>query len=280
MSASSKKKLRKEQNAAALTEKQRKEQAEAKKLKVSSTIFVIIMAVVLTAAIVLLAISGIRSSGIIEKNTVAVTVNGHKVNTVQMNYYYTDIVNNYVQEWSSMYGDYAASYLAMMGLDTTVPLDEQAYNGEDRTWADYFMEEVIAQVKADYAMYDLAMKDGYTLSEDDVITIDSSINTLKMYAAMSGYDTSDYLKMFYGSGASEKTLRHYMEVSAIATAYYNDHQDSLTYEDAAIRAHEEGQYQNYNSYDYTSYYVSRSNYLAEDAAAEPTDEQLAEAIVI
>lgn len=278
MSASSKKKLRKELNAAALTDKQRKEQAEAKKLKVSSTLFVIIMTVVLVTALVLLTISGIRNSGIIEKSTVVATVNDHKINTVHANYYYVDIVNNQLNEWSSMYGDYASSYLAMMGLDVTLPLDQQSYNGEDRTWADVFMEEAISQMKSDYVLYDLAMKAGYTLSEDDQITIDSNINTLELYAAMSGYDTKDYIKMFYSNGASEKTLRQYLEISAIAGAYYNDHLNSLTYDDAAIRAHEEGRYQDYSSYDYSSYYLSRSNYLAEDAASDPTDAQLAEAL--
>ena len=94
MSASSKKKLRKELNAAALTEKQRKEQAEAKKLKISSTIFVIVMAVVLITALSMLAINGVRNSGIIEKNTIVATVNDHKINTVQANYYFVDLVDS------------------------------------------------------------------------------------------------------------------------------------------------------------------------------------------
>lgn len=279
MSASSKKKLRKEQRAAELTEKQRKEQIEAKKLKVSSTVFVVVMVAILLTAIVVMAVSGVRSSGIIEKNTVALTVNDHQINSIHMNYYYTDIVNTTYSEWSSMYGDYTDYYLSMMGLDSTVALDQQPYyDDETTTWGDYFMDQAITQATADYALYDLAMDANYTLSEDDTVDIDSNIGMVEMYAMLYGYDTDDYLELYYGNGASEKSLREYLEISAIASAYYTDHQDSLVYDDSAIRAYEADKYQNYNSYSYSSYYLSRSSYLSEEEAADPSDAALDVAI--
>ena len=136
MSASSKKKLRKEQNAAALTEKQLNERKEAKKQKISTLIFVIVMAIVLVVGLTVMVIRGIEGSAFFNKHTTALTVGDHKLNSVVMNYYYTDTVNSSYTEWTNMYGDSTAAYLSMLQLDVTKPLDEQTYYAADTTWAD------------------------------------------------------------------------------------------------------------------------------------------------
>ena len=51
MSASSKKKLRNAQNAEKMTEKQLAEQKEAKKLKIYTTVFVVVLALMVVAAV-------------------------------------------------------------------------------------------------------------------------------------------------------------------------------------------------------------------------------------
>ena len=127
MSASSKKKLRKEQNAAALTEKQLKEKAEAKKLKVSSIIFAVVMIAILATSLTLLVFNGVKSSGIIQKNTTAAVVGDQKVNSLVMNYYFNDTVRNTYNEWTSMYGTDTEMLLSIMQLDVTLPLDEQEH---------------------------------------------------------------------------------------------------------------------------------------------------------
>ena len=185
MSASSKKKLRKEQEAAVLTEKQLKEQKEAKKLKIYSTIFVAIMIVVAVIGITVMAVRGVQNSGIQQKNTVAATVNEHEINAVHLNYYYQDTINTTYSQWSSAYGDMTAAYVAMMGLDLSKPLDEQFY-AEDQTWADYFLEIALDRAKADYTMYDLAMAEGFTLSEEDQANLDIRIANNQFYAQI-GY---------------------------------------------------------------------------------------------
>lgn len=278
MSASSKKKLRKEQNAAALTEKQQKAQAEAKKLKITTIIFVAVIAIILVTALAVMLVSGIRNSGIIEKNTIALTVGEHDIDSVEMNYFFIDTVNNTYNEWTSMYGDNTAVYMASMGLDVTQPLDEQEYI-DGSTWADYFMDMAISQATASYALYDEAIANGFTMTDETQLNIDSNINMLQMYASLSGYSTEDYLKLYYGSGTSEKSLRAYMEVTNLASAYYNEYQNSLTYDDAAIRAYEADKYENYNAYSYSSYYMSRSAYLTEEESLDPTEEQLNAALV-
>ena len=93
MSASSKKKLRKEQEAAKLTEKQLTAQKEAKKNSLYTTIFVVVMAAILVIALVVGVKQTLTNSGIREKNTVALTVGEHELNSVEMNYFFVDDEN-------------------------------------------------------------------------------------------------------------------------------------------------------------------------------------------
>ena len=280
MSASSKKKLRKEQNSATMTEKQQKEKKEAKKLKISSIVFAVIMVIVLITGLTVMVIRGVQGSGIIEKNTTALTVSDHKLNSIVMNYYYMDTVTSAYDEWYSMYGDYTASYLSMIQLDVTKPLDEQTYYEGDMTWADYFMQLATDRAIADYAVYDVAMAENYTLSAEDQLNLDSAVNYKNLYALSGGYsDVDDYMVAFYGPGANRDSYYKYKEVSAIASAYYNDFADTLEYTAEELRAHEEGNEINYNSYTYASYYLGYNKFL-DEGVTSPSNEQIEAAAAI
>ena len=142
MSASSKKKLRKELNAAAMTEKQLQEQKETKKLRRYTAAF----AVAIAAMILVVIVSRIFGTGIIPRSTTALTVGCTKVSAAELNHYYIDSVNNFLNS----YGE----YVSMFGLDTTKALDEQFYNeAEEQTWSDYFLETATASEQNMYAIY-------------------------------------------------------------------------------------------------------------------------------
>ena len=102
MSASDKKRLRKEQNAAAMTERQKAEQKEAKKLKTYTLTFwvVIILCVSIVAGLFLQA----PVETVLTRYTHAITVGNHELKAVELNYFYIDTINNYVnknQSWIS-----------------------------------------------------------------------------------------------------------------------------------------------------------------------------------
>ena len=275
MSASSKKKLRKEQNAAQLTERQRKEQKEAKKLKIASIVFVVVMICVVVTALTVMAIKGVQGSGILERNTIVATVGEHEINSVEANYYYADLATSTYSEWYSMYGDATASYMSLMGLDLSMPLDEQYYE-EDVTWADYFLESALDQAKSDYAVCDAAMAEGFTLSEEDLSTLNSSLENMEMYAMLYGYsDVDDYLRAMYGNGSDMKSYRAYAERSAIAAAYYTAYNEGLDYTDSDIRAYEKDIYNNYSSYTFATYYISRNSFIPEDVETPSEDDYAA-----
>ena len=264
MSASTKKQLRKAQEAEKLTEKQLAEQKEAKKLKLYSTIAVVVLAALVLFAAVYGVNQAISNSGIRQRNTVAMTVGDHEISNAELNYYFIDAVNNF----QNNYGSYAS----LFGLDTSKPLDKQEVS-EGYTWADDFLTSATENITAIYALTDEAKANGFALTEDDIAQIDSEFSMMEFYAQYYyGYsDLETYLKAMYGSGATVESYRNYYEMSALAQNYEAYYRESLIYSDADLRAAEAENFNKYSSYSYNSYYQSVSAFYGSEA----TEDQIA-----
>ena len=276
MSASSKKKLRNEQNAAKMTERQLQEQKEAKKLKLMSIGFSAVLALILAVSLVFGVKQFITTSGIREKNTVAATIGETELTNAQLNYYYVDAVN----EFARTYGAYAA----MFGLDLTKPLNEQVINEETgATWADDFVTSALENARATYALVDAAKAAGFELTEDEKASISNSISQMELSALMQGYTKGeDYIKAYYGRGASLDSFREYIEMNTLAQAYYSKYATDLTYDEAALKAAEEGKEAEFSNFSYNYYYLNTSKFLqggttAEDGTTTYSDEEKAKA---
>ena len=274
MSASSKKKLRSAEQAEKMTEKQLAEQKEAKKLKLYTTLAVVIM----IALVVFAAYTGISktitNSGIRERSTVALTIGENEISNAELNYYFIDAVNRFYNQ----YGNYAG----LVGLDITKPLNEQVSNGEQRmTWADDFLQGAIESIKATYALVAEAKAKGVTLPEESTAAIDSALDTMEVYATAYGYPSvKAYLKAMYGNGATEKGLRNFYEMTELARYYQSQYQESLTYTDDQLRAAEAENFNKFSSYNYNYYYLNIYNFIEDekDANSEYTAEQKTAAI--
>lgn len=269
MSSSSKKTLRNEAAAAKLTEKQTAEKKEAAKLKLYTSLFVVVLAILVVIAATVAISRGISSSGMREKKTIAATVGSHEINNVELNYYYYDAVNNF----NSNYGSYALLY----GLDPEVALDEQFYDEEaGKTWADYFVESATVSAQQTYALVDAANAAGYTLSEEDQAEVKTLGQNIDLYASMAGASDADaYLKTMYGNGSSKESYLNYFESNMLAASYQNAYKAGLTYTAEQINEADAAAPENYNSYSYNQYYMAISKFMAEDA--EETDEAKEEA---
>lgn len=268
MSASSKKKLRNAEQAEKMTEKQLAEQKEAKKLKLYTTLAVVILiALVVFAAYVGISRT-ITNSGIRERNTVALTIGDKKISNAELNYYFIDAVNQFY----SQYGNYAS----VLGLDVTKPLNQQILSEEDReTWADDFLQQAIENVKATYALVEDANAAGYTLPEEAVTNIDSAIESMELYATMYGYsNVKDYLKAMYGKGTTLDGIRNYYEMTELARYYQEHYMNSLTYSDDELRAAEAENFHKYSSFSYNYYYLNSFNFIEKES--EETTEYTAE----
>ena len=278
MSASSKKKLRNELEAAKLTERQIAEQKEAKKVKLYTVAFVAVLAVLIVVAAVIGVTQTITTSGMREKNTVAMSVNGTDLSNAELNYFYIDVLNNFYSQ--------NGSYASLFGLDLTKPLNEQPYDDSTgQTWADYFLESAKTNATAVYAVSQAAEAAGHTLSDEDVLSVETAISNITMYGTMYGYgDAESYLKAMYGNGATLEGYRSYVEKTLMANSFQNAYAESLNFEDADLRSAEAENYDEYSSFAYNYYYLAASRFqeggtTAEDGTVTYSDEEKAAAVV-
>ena len=255
MSASSNKKLRTEQDTSKLTERQIAEQQEAKKVKMYTIAFVVVLVILLAIAAYVGISQYIRTSGVNENKTIALTVGDTQLNNTELNYFFMDSVNNFY----SQNGNYAAIF----GLDVTKPLNQQVMDPETGdTWADYFVNTAKTNATSVYALYGAAVKEGFTMPEAQQNSVDSTISTLELYSTIYGYkDANQYLKAIYGSGASVESYRSYLEKTMLASAYQTAYADSLTFTDADLRAAEADNYNKYSSFAYNYYNLPVSKFL-------------------
>ena len=105
MSGSSKKKLRKEQYDANLTQKQQAVRKEEQQLKKYTMGFVITM-VLIVALVVGIAVTPVIT-GIVNRNTHAISFGEHELTTVDFSYYYMDEITTY---YNKIYNQYYESY--------------------------------------------------------------------------------------------------------------------------------------------------------------------------
>ncbi len=273
MSASTKKKIRKEQY---LSERQRKEAEEQKKLKRYTRTFWIVMAVCLCIVLTTVLVNPVKN--VIYRNKTAVVIGDHELSAVDVNYFYIDAINTYCNQYS-----YYISYI----IDTKSPLNSASNTDQNgATWADKFFDMAVENIKSTYQLYDLAMKNGFQLPEDEVKNIDTMMSNLDIYAKYYGYKNADaYLNSMYGNGANTETYRAYYEVCAVADAYYTEYAEGLEYDDAALRAYEADKHYQYSSYTYAYYYFNASTFLkggtkGEDGKITYSDDEKAAAVEI
>ena len=285
MSGSSKKKLRKEQYEAALTQKQQSERKEARKLKNYTLTFVISMILVVVIAVGIIVTPTI--TGVIHRNTHAITIGNHQLSTAQLSYFYIDELNDYyTTTYNNYYSNYGSMWQLFLILNPDEPLDEQYYNEEKTlTWADHFMNEAIKTATTMYALLDDGKANGFELAEDDQKALDSYFQSLESNAKTQGYaNVNAYLRSTYGQGASFEEFKEYYTSSIYATMYFNDYCDSLEYTDEQIRAFEKDKVLNYTSFDYVLYTIRIDDYLGEGTKGEDgkvtySDEDRAAALI-
>ena len=263
MSASDKKKLRKEQYAEKMTKRQKAQRSENRKLAVSTVLFVVAMVAILGVLAVNFGITWYRDSGYREKHSVVATIGDYELNAVEFAYYYNDAINEfYSQINSSEYADYMDLLLESMGIDPSLPLDQQTNPETGDTWANYFIDTALDNAKSDIAIYNKAMEAGFVLSEEDQAAFDSDLQNMINNVSFYSTDIDTYLKQVYGcNGVDIESYTEYLLRKEISQKYAAYYYESLTYTDEELRDYEADKYINYNSYDYAYVYLSHKVFL-------------------
>jgi len=269
MSASDKKQQRKAAQAEAMTQRERRQAEEAKAAKQQKTIYTAIGAVCAAAAVALLVWNG---SGRLHDNAAAMTIDGVEYSAADLQYYYSLARNQVYNTAASYIQQYGFN---ITGYDPSVDDGAQWYNeAEGQTWADYFREQAVENLKQTATLCAAAEKDeGYTATEAVQKSVEDQLASFDVPAARSGMTRSAYIKSAFG--VSEKVLERNLTRDATASEYANHYWDGLSYEDSEIQAYYEENADTMDTYDYRLFTVSGTvpTTDADGNTVEVTDEQ-------
>lgn len=277
MSASKEKKIRKEQRTAADWVDSKAIQAEKDKQASRKTTILFAVAAVLFVAIGLF--SFFFNSGFMQKKTDAVTINGESYSPAQVQYYYVNTYQNFIEQ--NYY------YLSYYGLNTGTSLKaQQCFLLEDGTWHDYFVENAAKSMKDVQALCDAAEKANFQWTDE--MQADYEAELAAMEAGRVSYnetnstslDMNGYLEKVFGKLVTEKIFQEEVKRSITATSYANAYVESLEYSDSQIQeAYDNGKLK----FDRVSYNALRisgapSTTDADGKAVTPTDADKAAAM--
>ena len=233
-----------------MEKRKKEEEKERKSWKRFKIVSIVILAAVAVSIVFSIGTSFYNRYTVL--NQTYFQVGDHDITRLEYNYYFNNVYSNYL----SMYG----SYVSMMGLDTTVDLDEQTYPGnENMTWKDYFDQSAVEQIQQIKAMADEARENGFEYdSSEDMASYETEIAAQAESASVS---ESEYYALMYGDYATPSRIETFVEENLLASAYYNHLVEENQPADDEITAYYE---ENKNSYDTVTY---RSFYFEVDTSA-------------
>ena len=279
MSASREKQLRQEQATSGYVDpKTVQEETQRKNEKRSNRLYAVIGVVFLIAVVA----SVVWRSNVIAKNSTAVTIDGEKYTAAEVEFYYWNSYNNFMNNYN-----YLASYI---GLDSTASLKSQTMTDSaaemlgaelGSTWHDYFLDQATAQMAAMQKLEQQAKAEGYTYSDSVQAQYDDTIASIQSSAAANGYSLKEYLSNSYGALMTEKVFTEQLMRVAKYSDYITSYQNSLQYTDDEINAAYEADKNSYDRVSYETVSVSgaaKSTTDAEGNTVEPTEEEEAAAL--
>lgn len=234
---------------------QRREEEKAKEAKQKK----ITAAVSIVAVIALVAfIASFPIRTFIAQNETFITINGEEITRVEFDYYYNNVVNDYVNQYGA--------YLSYFGLDASKDFSTQMYD-DNLTWKDYFDEMTVENMKSTRAIK--AEADAAGFQYDSASEVEEFEKSIKEAAKTAQVSTKKYVKQLYGQYASLNILTDFVAQSARNNAYYDQIAETKKATDEEIEAYYA---ENAVDYDSVDYYVME--FPAEITAEEPTEEEI------
>ena len=275
MSASQDKKRRqaeRESGSSPKTLAEREAAVKARKERRTWTIVGVLVALFVVVIVLL-------NTNLLYTGTTSVTVGDYKFTNAEYQYYYTTAYNNFTYQYGS--------YASLLGLDTSADLDEQTVQSSlftmlgleipeslqpadeeetaEFTWDDYFRETALQNMAQVTAIWDAAVKAGYTLSEEAAEEIDSTIASFETMATANNLRGADgYAAAIYGKGVTASLVRELLERAYIAEEYSADIYESFEYSADEINAYYD---ENADAFDAISF----DYYLVEAEKVEVTE---------
>lgn len=160
------------------------------------------------------------------------TVGDRQLTNAQLQIYYWLEVQNFLGQYGS--------YLSMLGMDHTQPLDTQicSFAETPMSWQQYFLEAALADWHNYAALAEEAEANGFELEQQYADMIASLPESLATDAGLQGFESAEaYLAYNVGAGASIADYQSYMNTYYQGFTYFRSCYDAMVPTDAEIEAY-------------------------------------------
>ena len=197
----------------------------------------------------------------IDGSLVAVTTANSEATIADLSFFFNGI---YASD-KAQYG----SYLSLLGLDTSKPLNQQAYG--TGTWFDYYLNAGLLQMKSNLLFAEYAKRNGIELTPEEEEEEKQYLEDVRALVDSQGITMDEFLKNYYGSLVDEAVFEKCHGLQVIALKAYGEFLASLNYTD---EMYEDGYAKNKGEIDCVDYY----RYTVASNVPEDATEEEAEAI--
>lgn len=273
MSASQDKKRRQAERADGVDKRSLAEREAARKAKKERTRWGIVGAIIVVFAVVVI----LLNTNLFYSGTTALTINGYEYTNADFQYYYLSAYSNFVSN--------NQNYISMF-FDTSEDLDKQAFDPallgvtgeglpENPTWKDYFKSVAIDNMVEITALYDSAVKSGYTLSEEEQAEIDEIMASFETAATANGLrDAGAFVSFYYGKGNTLDSVRELITRGYIASGYAQRQFDSYSYTTEELDAYYDEHKDELDAFSFNYYLVAAEQVeVTETVTDEETGEE-------
>ena len=206
---------------------------------------------VIIVAVVLAVIFFINSSFLVNNST-ALTIGDEKYDAGAVSYH----MGSQFYTWANQYG----SYVDLLGLDTSAGIAGLAAQScpltNDGTWLDYFAgagEQEMLQIKV---LCDYAEKNGITLTEEEIASVDANLEETASYATLMGFGSEEnFYKTNYGQAVTPEIAREESLRGTLANKVITEFTSSQEYTDAQLEEQYKSFGGEYDFYSYSYYYT-------------------------
>lgn len=232
-----------------------------KRNKIIITVCVILAAVLIIGLTVF---NRLTDTGFFLRKEVAAESENYTVDGAMMTYFFQSNYQSYY------------SYASYLGIDTSTSLKAQESSiSSGSTWFDYFASITQSYVSELLALCEAANANGVALDDDDIASIDASIDSLTETAKAYGYTINQYLITAFGAGLNTKDVRHCLELTALASKYSTEYTASLEYSDDRLEAYYEANSADFDGVDVIAITIPSSTYEETDDDGNPVGDATA-----
>ena len=237
-------------------ERRKEQEAQAKKEKLTSNLLLVLGVLLVAAFVAYFPINKYLSI-----NSAYITIGGEKVTKAEFDYNYGLAKASYLNNNGYM--------LSMFGMD--VSTIESQYYSEDLTFAQYFEQLTVENMKANIALEQQAKAEGFAY--DVTADYEEMLANIESAAAEEGITVKQFLQNNYGSLATKERLEKTMKQSLYAAAFYDAKAEELVPDADQITAHYNENKDTYDSVDYHMTTVDAELPTTNPDGTVPVDEE-------